>query len=603
MCTRSLPSGLLWGLMTAAVVLIAAACGSDSTPTPTAAPTAVPASDIAATVTAALSEGQTSADDIRKMVQEAVMAAPQGVTAEQLQAQLETSAAGQLSASEVQAIVAQSLNALPPPQIDTDEIQGLVEDAVKANVPEGTSAQEIQRMVQAAVMAATADAPTRGDVNAAVAQAVQTAAEDQLTAEQVQSLIDAATAATNQAIEAATADLVTAEDVMTIVQTSPTATLVVGNLNAFTGSLTEFATPLRNSVDLAADHVNRAGGVLGASMIIVSRDTAVNPSQGVDAARALVDVENTAAIVGALSSGVTIAVANAVTIPKKQLLISGASSAAAITVLEDDDLVFRTATSDAAQGIVLGNLATEEGYGTAAIMYINNAYGEGLADRFEQTFTANGGSVIAKVPHEDTQPTYVSELERATEGNPDVLVTLSYPGQAEVYLREALEGGYIDSFLFADGVKAPELMEKIGWDALDGTLGTVPGGPDRPEKATFESSYLDTYGYPVSHPFMAEHYDATVLIALAAAKAGSTTDSLAIRDALRDVASAPGEIVGPGRDGIARAFSLIAEGKDINYEGASGTVDIDENGDVFGPIEIWKVEGGEIMSTGRYETP
>ena len=383
----------------------------------------------------------------------------------------------------------------------------------------------------------------------------------------------------------------------------PADPLIVGNLNAFTGSLTEFATPLRNSVALAADHVNRAGGVMGASLIIVSRDTAVNPSQGVDAARALVDVENTAAIVGALSSGVTIAVANAVTIPKQQLLISGASSAAAITVLEDDDLVFRTATSDAAQGIVLGNLATEEGYETAAVMYINNAYGEGLADRFEQTFTENGGRVIAKVPHEDTQPTYVSELERATEGDPDVLVTLSYPGQAEVYLREALEGGYIDSFLFADGVKAPELMEKIGWDVLEGTLGTVPGGPDRPEKSTFESSYLDTYGYPVSHPFMAEHYDATVLVALAAAKAGSTTDSLAIRDALRDVANAPGEVVGPGRDGIARAFSLIAEGKDINYEGASGTVDIDDKGDVFGPIEIWKVEGGEIASTGRYETP
>ena len=102
---------------------------------------------------------------------------------------------------------------------------------------------------------------------------------------------------------------------------------------------------------------------------------------------------------------------------------------------------------------------------------------------------------------------------------------------------------------------------------------------------------------------MAEHYDATVLIALAAAKAGSTTDATAIRDALRDVANAPGAIVGPGRDGIFKAFSLIAEGKDVNYEGASGIVDLDENGDVFGPIEIWQVEGGEIVSTGRFETP
>ena len=357
-------------------------------------------------------------------------------------------------------------------------------------------------------------------------------------------------------------------------------------------------------MELAAEHVNRAGGVGGASMLIISRDTAVNPTQGVDSARALVDVENSVAIVGALSSGVTIAVANAVMIPKERLIISGASTAPSITVLEDNDYVFRTAPSDAAQGIVLANLAKEQGYETAGVIYINNAYGEGLADQFEQTFTANGGMITAMTPHEDAQPTYVSELQKATEGDPDVLVTISYPGQAQVYIREALEGDYADTFLFVDGVKGADWIEAIdGWTALDGTHGTAPGGPDRPEKAVFEQAYLNAFGYPVSHPFMAEHYDAAVLIALAAAKAGTTTDSAAIRDALRDVSNAPGEVVGPGRAGIARAFALLADGRDINYEGASGVVDIDANGDVFGPIEIWQVKDGAIASTGRFELP
>ena len=76
-----------------------------------------------------------------------------------------------------------------------------------------------------------------------------------------------------------------------------------------------------------------------------------------------------------------------------------------------------------------------------------------------------------------------------------------------------------------------------------------------------------------------------MLIALAAAKAGTTTDSVAIRDALRDVANPPGEVVGPGLAGIQKALSLIASGQDINYEGASGPVDFDENGDVSGPME------------------
>ena len=380
--------------------------------------------------------------------------------------------------------------------------------------------------------------------------------------------------------------------------------LIVGNLNVFTGSLSEFGPPLRNSIELAADHVNRAGGVGGASMVIISRDTAVNPVQGVDGAKGLVDVENVVAIVGALSSGVTIAVAQSVTVPQEILLISGASTAPSITVLEDNDFVFRTTLSDASQGVVLARVAQEQGYETAAIMYLNNAYGEGLADQFEESFTALGGQVTARVPHEDVQPTYVSELDKATEGDPDVLAVLSYTGQASVYVREALEGSYANKFLFADGTKGSEWIEGIdAWDALDGSLGTAPGSEGSPAKDAFENGYMDSYDLPVSHPFMAEHYDATVLVALAAAKAGSTTDSAAIRDSLRFVANAPGEVVGPGRDEIAKALALIADGKDINYNGAGGDIEFDENGDVFGTIEIWQIKDGEISSTGRFELP
>ena len=382
------------------------------------------------------------------------------------------------------------------------------------------------------------------------------------------------------------------------------APLIVGNLNTFTGSLSEFGPPLRNSVELAADHINRAGGIQGGSMVIISRDTAVSPVQGVDAARALVDVERVAAIIGALSSGVTVAVAQSVTVPKKTLMISGASTAPSISVLEDGDYLFRTTPSDASQGVVLARLAREQGYDTVGIMYINNAYGEGLADQFEKSFTALGGTVTAKVPHEDVQPTYVSELDKATDEDPDALAVLSYTGQASVYVREAMEGGYADAFLFADGTKGPEWIEGIdAWDALDGSMGTVQGSAGSPAKDAFLTSYTESFGFPPSHPFMAEHYDATVLVALAAAKAGSTTDSTAIRDALRDVANAPGEVVGPGRDEIARALALIAEGKDINYNGAGGDIEFDENGDVFGTIEIWTIKDGEIQSTGRYETP
>ena len=376
----------------------------------------------------------------------------------------------------------------------------------------------------------------------------------------------------------------------------PSDPLVVGHLNAFTGSLSYFGESHKTTVELAAKHFNDAGGVNGAAVAVVHGDTAVNPVQGVDTARKLIDVDGVVAILGALSSGVTIPVAQSVTVPKGILQVSGASTAPAITVLEDDDFLFRTSLSDASQGVVLAGLADFLGYTSAGILYINNAYGAGLAATFEGTFAALGGTVTARVPHEDSQPTYVAELEKATEGDPDVLIAMSYQ-QAEVYLREALEGGYADTFLFVDGTKIPESFEAIGWDALEGSYGTGPGFEANPSTQAFIDAYAAEYGEEPPHAFMNEAYDAFALIALAAAKAGTNTDSAAIRDAIRDVANPPGEVVRPGPEGIAMALQLIAAGEDVNYEGAAGSVNLDENGDVItGYIEIWKIEGGEIVS-------
>ncbi|MBU2534580.1 MAG: ABC transporter substrate-binding protein [Chloroflexi bacterium] len=379
--------------------------------------------------------------------------------------------------------------------------------------------------------------------------------------------------------------------------------LKIGQLNSFTGDLSDFGAAHRNAGQLAADHINLAGGIQGAPITLVARDTATNPVQGVDSARALVDIDRVAAVVGALSSGVSIAVAESVTGPSQILQISAASTSPAITVLADGDFLFRTTVSDAIQGVIMGRLAKELGYGTASALYVNNAYGQGLAEAFKAAFEAAGGKILELVPHEMVQPTYASELSKATDGNPDVLAAISYPESAQIYLREALEGGYIDTFILCDGTKSPDMNEAVGVDKLEGTHGTAPGSAMTDSRRVFEANFESAFAVVPPLPYMDTTYDAVVLIALAAEKAGTTTNSAAIRDALRDVANPPGEIVGPGVDGIARALQLIRDGKDINYEGAGGSQDFDDNGDVISTIDIWKITGGKIVSTGRYELP
>lgn len=438
--------------------------------------------------------------------------------------------------------------------------------------PSGPSAQEIRDIVQEAVQGIPAPAPSGPD------------------ADEIRALVQ-------ESVDAAVMAIPTAAPTMMGPSGDP---VKIGTVLDFTGDLGAFGPPMRNGADLAAELLNEAGGVLGRPVEGVHRDGGTSPQVSTDAARALITAEGVDAIVGPLASGVTQAVASAVTIPNQVVLITPSGTSPAITAMEDDDFLFRTTVSDAAQGVILARLARELGYDTASAIYVNNAYGDGLANVFGDNFEAEGGTIIALVPQESGQATYVSELDNATEDSPDVLVAIGYPESAGVYLREALEGAYIDTFMFVDGTKNQDMFDTLGVENFEGYFGTAPGTQGSDSSAIFRILYEKRYGELPTNPFIAETFDAFTIIGLAIEKAG-VNDGEAIRDALREVANPPGIKVGPGD--LARAIQLIQLGEDIDYEGVAGSQNFDENGDVLNTIEIWHIVDGQITSSGRFETP
>ncbi len=371
--------------------------------------------------------------------------------------------------------------------------------------------------------------------------------------------------------------------------------LKIGALMPFSGDLSDFGQPMYNAVELAVNQINEAGGVNGMPIELVRADSATSPQQSVEEARRLIEVEGVNAIIGPAGSGSTLQVVEGVTGSADVLHFSASATSPALTIANDDDFFFRTTISDAAQGIVLADLAVEQGFESACTMYVNNAYGQGLTEVFTSSFEAQGGTVTAQVPHEQEQASYASELSTCLADDPDVLVAISYPESMRVYVREALESGDATNFLFSDGGRSPEAFAELGWDYFQGMYGTSSGAPETEAGAAFDAAYEDAYGDPPSIPYLRESYDAAFLIALAAEQAGSS-DSAAMRDVLRDVANAPGEAIIPGPDGWATATSLIAEGQEIDYQGASGSLDFDDAGDVaVGTIVTWQVDGEEVV--------
>ncbi len=376
------------------------------------------------------------------------------------------------------------------------------------------------------------------------------------------------------------------------------AELRIGALMPMTGALQAYGESSRNGVELAISEINQAGGVMGEPITLEVSDTQTEPQAGVDAAQRLVSVQGVSAIVGALSSGVTIPVASSVSAVEGVPQISNASTSPVMTDLDDNDFLFRTTPSDAYQGVALASVALSEGVDRVSIIHVNNDYGEGLAESFSAAFESAGGTVVATTGYEKGQASYRGELGQISSGESHLLL-IGYPENGQTILRQALEGGFFSQFIFTDGMKSPVIIENLGAQFLNGSFGTAAEARDDTDAAQhFQSAYEAAYGEVPPVPYIDTAYDAVYSIALAAA-AGESTDPVSIRDNLRVINDPDGEVIGPGE--FARAVELLEAGAAINYQGASGSVDFDANGDVGGTFAHWEIQDGEYNTLRVFE--
>lgn len=382
----------------------------------------------------------------------------------------------------------------------------------------------------------------------------------------------------------------------------------IGGLFALTGGLSAYGPPIADAAKLAFKDINEAGGVLGTKLEFVVRDTGTAAAMGRDAAAKLVEIDRVPAIIGALSSGVTVA-ASSIAIDGEVVLISPASTSPMLTDLDDNDYVFRTCVSDALQGVVQARLAVNLGYQIVSVIYVNNPYGKGLADVFKENFEAVGGEVLAMVPYEEAKPSYRGEVEAAIDVSPDAINLIGYPADGNKMLIEAIELGYEGEYIFPDGMKGEGVTPGPACDPeapldqqyIEGSFGTAPGALSVGVAEAFDAAYTEEYG-PSGIPFRSQSYDAAILIALAIEKTGPeflgmsrAEQGRAIRDNLRAVANPPGEEVTYGE--LTKALKLLSTGVDINYQGVSGPVTFDKNGDMAeGAIELWTVKGCNVQT-------
>ena len=372
----------------------------------------------------------------------------------------------------------------------------------------------------------------------------------------------------------------------------------IGFLGGVTGPIARLAPAMIDGAQLALRHVNEQGGLLGGSngVLVIGDGACVDTAKAAEAADRLVNGEKVVAIVGGLCSGETIAAANKAAIPGGVAMIAPSSTSPAITALNDNDLVFRTAVSDAYQGEVLARLAAAAGARQIAVGHVNNDYGAGLARSLDAAFAKSGGAVVAKVAYDDGKADFRAEIGALAAARARDVAIIGYAeGSGASLLRQALESGSFERYFADDGMASERLATELG-SRLEGRLFmTRPGAPDLAGAEHFRKLAAEA-GIKADGVFVANSYDAAFIVALAIEQAGSA-DRAAIARAIRDVAAAPGETIRPGE--WAKAVEAIKSGKGVNYEGASGNVDFDANGDVSPPFVRVEMKDGRLVETGE----
>ena len=366
----------------------------------------------------------------------------------------------------------------------------------------------------------------------------------------------------------------------------------IGFIGGFTGPIESLTPPIFAGAELVVSQVNEQGGILGGELSIISADGACDATAAAAAADKVINTDNVTGVVGALCTGETIGAFNGSGLSGGVVFISPASSAPALTTLEDNDLVYRTTPSDALQGVKMANLLLAKGVNDIAITYVNNDYGKGFADALAAAYTAGGGTVAANLAHEEGKADYRAELGNLVASQN--LVILAYANASgNTVLRQAVESGNFTTYVGGDGMVGDDLLNGIDAAAVEGMIATRAGAPSGAAVDIYNAFTAE--GFEAGATYAPQAYDAAFLMALAIEKNGSAARE-GLSAALREVASAPGEKILPGE--WAKAKELIAAGTDIDYEGAGGALDFDAAGDVDGIIVELAVEGGTFVEKG-----
>jgi len=373
----------------------------------------------------------------------------------------------------------------------------------------------------------------------------------------------------------------------------PERAVEVAALLPFTGDGAASGGNLEKALLMARDRINEAGGVAGRPLALVSRDTHSDVSRGLVATQQLLSDNKVLAILGPESENLA-----KLMVPDCQsadmLLLSPGITSPLVSAFIDKGYWFRFSPSGLTLGRALAARLLADGVSRVGILSVLDEYGSAFGGVVAKEFEQGGGTMRATVRFKEGQAGYGAELSAVFAGAPEAVVLVAYPKPGAAILREAI-GTWQGRWYFAPMLRSEAFLQNAPPQTLESTVGVSESAA---ELDTFAAAFSQRWEGDTPMVRAAYYFDALAVLALAIEAAHREYGGVPPRDMVRDrlplVAGPPGE---PVRwDELARGLELVRSGVDIDYLGASGSMDFDAAHDVPAlQPRFWTVQGGALV--------
>ena len=366
---------------------------------------------------------------------------------------------------------------------------------------------------------------------------------------------------------------------------SKTLDFKLGTILPQTGSLATLGPPAIEASNLAVSDINKAD--LGIKIDITQKDSGDTSTNIATQSVTSLLSGGVTAILGAESSSVSLTVIDQIS-KAGVVEFSPANTSPTFSTYADDGYYWRDAPSDVLQGKVLGQKVLKDGATSVAVIYQNDSYGSGLDENVTKAVTAGGGTITQNIAFDPAATDFTSQINTALATNPDALVVISFDQIKTIAQELAATGFDFKKFYGSDGNFGVIDPSYTNAD-IAGAQFTNPGVN---VKGAFKDK-LDAFTKKAgdkaltAYSYAPESYDGVVLLALAALQGGKT-DGATLKANLQSVSEG-----GTKCDSFEACAKLVNQGKDIDYEGLSGPITFDKNGDpTQAYISIYKYTTG-----------